>query len=217
MRAPCSGTQARALLPIYSRGTRGSPVAASHALAMPAQTFRASGQSFTSCVTVCFPRDARPPPLEAPGAEGLLSLALLCALPVPVVYCGPQVVALSLGNRRRGRCRARASIAVLSPLFCARRARARASQCRCACYAYFVLTYGNSVCGRIRHRMSAGGARTPRTRVFFASVVGNVSVIGNRISRVRVGPRLVCSKTGQNGQSSITRPRGSRRRRALGV
>ena len=149
---------------------------------MPAQTFRASGQSFTSCVTVCFPRDARPPPLEAPGAEGLLSLALLCALPVPVVYCGPQVVALCLGNRRRGRCRARASIAVLSPLFCARRARARASQCRCACYAYFVLTYGNSVCGRIRHRMSAGGARTPRTRVFFASVVGNVSVIGNRIS-----------------------------------
>ena len=32
--------------------SRGSPVAASHALAMPAQTFRASGQSFTSCVTV---------------------------------------------------------------------------------------------------------------------------------------------------------------------
>ena len=76
--------------------------------------------------------------------------------------------------------RARASIAVLC---FARGARgARASQCRCACYAYFVLTYGNSVCGRIRHRMSAGGARTPRTRVFFASVVGNVSVIGNRIS-----------------------------------
>jgi len=33
----------------------------------------------------------------------------------------------------------------------------------------------------------------------------------------RVGPRLVCSKTGQNVQSSIRDDEGSRRRRALGV
>ena len=148
----------------WCRGTRGSPVAASHALAMPAQTFRASGQSFTSCVTVsswCSPAPSGGTWRRGPS----LPCTSVCLASARGVLWPTGGVALCLGNRRRGRCRARASIAVLC---FARGARgARASQCRCACYAYFVLTYGNSVCGRIRHRMSAGGgAHSAHTRFF---------------------------------------------------